>query len=168
MNNRMIITLVLGLFVASAVMVLIFDMRDEGKTGSGTAFESGDDETAVLSGGPGGPADRVIAYYFYGNKRCATCRNIEAYTREALQESFAGELESGELEMQFVNVDLPSNEHFIEDFDLLTKSVVLVRISGGRRVEWKNLDRIWDLAGTKKEFIEYIGGETERFLGRGV
>jgi hypothetical protein len=164
----MIITLVLALFVAAAVGVLIFDMRDEGRVGNGTAPEPGEDETAVLSGGPGGLPDRVVAYYFYGNKRCATCRNIEAYTREALRANFAGELEAGELEMQFVNVDIPSNEHFIEDFDLLTKSVVLVRISGGRVVEWRNLDRIWDLAGTRKEFIEYISGETERFMGGGA
>ena len=29
--------------------------------------------------------DKLIVYYFHGNKRCATCRNLENYAKEALE-----------------------------------------------------------------------------------
>ena len=34
-------------------------------------------------------ADGVVAFYFHGNVRCATCRKIEAYADEAIHSSFA-------------------------------------------------------------------------------
>ena len=38
-------------------------------------------------------ADGVVAIYFHGNVRCATCRKIEAYADEAVQSRFSEALE---------------------------------------------------------------------------
>ena len=109
-------------------------------------------------------SEKVIAYYFHGNKRCDTCRSIEAYSKEAIETGFADEMESGALGWRIVNVDEPENDHFIEEFELVTRSVVLDRPGTATSTDWKNLDQVWDLVGDKDVFIRYIQHETRTFL----
>ena len=54
----------------------------------------------------------VVAYYFYGNYRCASCRAIEAYTEEALEQYFSDEIASGRLAFRPVNIEEKGNEHY--------------------------------------------------------
>jgi hypothetical protein len=112
-------------------------------------------------------ADGVVAFYFHGNVRCATCRKIEAYTDEAIRAGFAEALENGTLTWSVVNVDEPDNKHFVEDFELVTRSVVLVEYSDGEVVRWRNLDKVWQLVRSKDGFVEYVQDETGEFLGAG-
>ncbi len=107
---------------------------------------------------------KVIAYYFHGNSRCATCRKLEAYTQEAIARDFVNALKDGELDWRVVNIDEPENEHFIQDYQLTTRSVVLVETIDGKQKMWKNLNRIWDLVRNKTEFQQYIRDETKAFL----
>ncbi len=159
MNTRTIITVILAAFVVASVVYLV-------------AHESGD-VRPVADGNPGtvddpvaaGITDGVIAYYFHGDKRCRTCLAIEAYTREAIEKGFTEQIESGELELRIVNVDEPENEHFIEDYSLTTKSVILAEYRGGVEQRWKNLGMIWEYVGDKEVFLDYIRRETEEFLG---
>jgi len=108
----------------------------------------------------------VVAYYFHGNFRCSNCYKIEKYTKEAITESFAEELDSGELIFEIVNVDKKENGHFVEDYGLYTKSAVLSLVTDNREVEYKNLDKIWELLGDKKKFIDYINSEVRTFLDK--
>ncbi len=112
-------------------------------------------------------ADGVVAFYFHGNVRCATCRKIEAYTDEAIHAGFAEALENGTLTWSVVNVDEPDNKHFVGDFELVTRSVVLAEYHDGEVVRWKNLDKVWQLVRSEDRFVEYIQGETREFLGEG-
>jgi len=66
-----------------------------------------------------------------------------------------------------INVEDELNRHFIKDFELHTKSVVLVKIRGGKQVEWKNLDRVWSLFDDKNAFLTYVNGELSAFLEKG-
>jgi len=36
-----------------------------------------------------------------------------------------------------VNLELPENRHFVKDYQLFTKSLVLVRFDKGRQAEYK-------------------------------
>jgi len=108
--------------------------------------------------------DGVIAYYFHGNVRCPTCRNIEAYAHEAIEARFAEELKSGRLEWQVVNYELPENEHFAAEFELVAPTVVLVGIRGGSQEEWRDLVRVWELVGDKEAFVKYVQGEVAGYL----
>lgn len=110
-------------------------------------------------------ANGVVAIYFHGNARCATCRKIEAYADEAIAQGFVGELESGRLTWRVVNIDEPANKHFIEDFQLVTRSVVLVEYRDGKVLRWENLDKVWQLVRSKDKFVSYVEGETREFLG---
>jgi hypothetical protein len=102
--------------------------------------------------------------YFHGNMRCSTCKKIEALSREAIETGFPGELKSGRLEFQAVNIDLPENEHFVRDFRLTNRSLVIVKVSGGRAEKWENLMRVWEYVGDKVQFIGYVQSETRKFL----
>ncbi len=120
----------------------------------------GDSASAAAKDPTSAPA-RVIAYYFHTTYRCVSCRNIEKYTREALESGFRGELEDGHLVWRVINVEEEGNEHFVKDYQLFTKSVVLVDEQTG---EWKNLPKVWQLLGDPNAFIRYIHTETETFL----
>ncbi|OEU61037.1 MAG: hypothetical protein BA870_09775 [Desulfuromonadales bacterium C00003094] len=99
---------------------------------------------------------KTVVYYFHGNMRCASCRKIEAYTKEAIQSGFAKALQNGRLELQVINVDDSANEHYVQDFQLYTRSVVLERRAGNQQQQWKNLDQVWSLIRNKTAFMEYV------------
>ena len=111
------------------------------------------------------PATEIVAYYFHGNLRCKTCRTIETYSQGAITQGFADELESGELTWRVVNVDEAQNKHFVKDFELVTKSLVLVSYRDGEVVRFENLNLIWQLVRDKDGFLKYVRHRTHEFIG---
>jgi hypothetical protein len=107
---------------------------------------------------------RVIAYYFHGTFRCSTCSNIEEYSHEAIQKYFAKELGNGRLEFRHINVEEPDNKHFIQHYQLFTRSLVLSMETDGKEVKWKNLPDVWKLVRDKARFFQYVKDEVEQFL----
>ena len=107
---------------------------------------------------------RIVAYYFHGNVRCVSCRKIEAYTKEAIDSAFGGTLKSGQLEWRVVNTDSAQNEHFLQDYQLFTKSVIISDVHNGKETRWKNLDKVWELLGDQDKFHAYIQDEVRPFL----
>ncbi len=107
---------------------------------------------------------KVIAYYFYTNYRCQSCYTIEKYTKESLEGNFEDELTSGELVFKPVNIEEKENEHFLGDYQLYTKSVVLSLVKDGEETKFKNLKKVWELLRNKDEFYKYIEEETKGFL----
>lgn len=110
---------------------------------------------------------RYVAYYFHGNLRCATCRKLEAYSEEAITQGFAPQLASGTLEWRVINVDESGNRHFVEDFELVTKSLVLVEYRNGEVARFENLRLVWQLVGDKDGFLRYVRDSTGKFLEQG-
>jgi len=105
-----------------------------------------------------------MVYYFHGSFRCPTCHKLEQYAKEAVETNFKGALGSGTLEYKTVNTDDKGNEHFLGDYQLFTKSVVLSMTKDGKEVKWKNLDKIWDLVQNKQKYMDYVKCEIEDFL----
>lgn len=110
-------------------------------------------------------ATKVIVYYFHRTTRCDACLAIEAYTEETIQRDFLDVLEEDRLEWLPVNIEEPGNEHFEDDFQLVTQSVVLVELTDGEMTRWKNLEQVWDLLDDEVVFQEYIAQEVWEFLG---
>ena len=106
----------------------------------------------------------VEAYYFHGTARCASCHKIEQYTEEAIKEGFSKELDSGELIYKVVNVENEGNRHFIDEYQLYTKAVVLSLVRDGKEVEYNNLSEVWQYLHDKEKFCDYIKNETHIFL----
>jgi hypothetical protein len=109
-------------------------------------------------------AHYVIAYYFHTTYRCSSCRRLEAWTRQAIDTGFSAELADGRLIWRVVNVEKRGNEHFVKDYQLFTKSVVLSEQQSGREVRWKNLARVWELLADEADFVDYVQTETHSFL----
>jgi len=107
---------------------------------------------------------KVIAYYFHGTFRCTTCRTIEQYSHDAIQQYFSKELGTGALEFRPVNVEESENRHYIQDYQLVTKSLVLSLVADGKETKWKNLADVWKLVGDKERFFQYVKDEVEIFL----
>ena len=98
----------------------------------------------------------VVAYYFHGTMRCPTCHKLEQYSKEAIETNFKDALASGKLEFKVVNVEDKGNEHYGNDYQLYTKSLILSLVKDGKEIKWKNMDKIWEYVGNKQRFIDYV------------
>lgn len=109
-------------------------------------------------------ASYVEVYYFHGNFRCANCRNMEKWTKEAIDEYFKDDEKEGKLKFQIVNLDVKGNEHFALEYQLFTKSVVLSLVKDGKEINFTNLTKIWDLLKSGEKFKAYIRDEVSKYL----
>ena len=107
---------------------------------------------------------KVIAYYFHGTFRCATRQTIEKYSKEAIDHYFANELKNGKLEFKSLNVEEAENRHYIQDYQLFSKALVISLIKNGKEKSWKNLVDVWTHVRDKDKFFQYVKDEVEKFL----
>jgi hypothetical protein len=98
----------------------------------------------------------VVVYYFHGTMRCPTCHKLEQYSKEAIGANFKDALASGKLEFKAINVEDKGNEHYGNDYQLYTKSLILSLVKDGKEMKWKNMDKIWEYVGNKQRFIDYV------------
>jgi len=110
------------------------------------------------------PNEKVITYYFYGGVRCSSCILIEKYTGDAIKKWFSDEISAGLVEYKPVDLEKSGNEHFVKDFRLFSKAVVVVDTRDGKTVQWKNLDRVWTLLHDSDVFGQYIRDEVAVYL----
>lgn len=99
---------------------------------------------------PAAPAQSALnqagttVYYFHGNQRCFSCNRIEELTLKAIKDKG--------VTFKAVNLDEPENEHFVKDFQLDTR-VVVIQHNG----KYKKMENVWGLVGGKEaDFIKYI------------
>ncbi len=165
MKPKTIVAAVLALFVSASVAYLIFgggsraartaavaDIRAEAAAGTPRPNETA--KKAVI---------KTVVYYFHSSFRCRSCQKIEELTARAIGERFSSDLASGSMVWSPVNTELPQNRHFVDDFQLFTKSVVVAVMDRGKPVRWKNLSRIWELLGDDRAFENYINTEVSEF-----
>ena len=155
--------LVFVLVVGCLAVLLLSQTRQAAQAGNIPA------QTAQAAGSgskPDSASRKVVAYYFLTTARCATCLKIEAYSQEAILTGFPQDIKKGRLDWQVINVEEIKNRHFIKDYQLITKSVVLVAFENGKQTEWTNLSRVWELAGNKDVFVKYIQDEMRTFLNK--
>ncbi len=115
------------------------------------------DNTAGIDNG-------VVVYYFHGNQRCVTCMNIEELSKASVEQKFAKGLKDGSVKFVSVNVDDDKNEHFIGDYQLLVRSVVIAKIKNGKEVGYRRLDKVWQLHNDPEEFMNYFNTEANTLL----
>lgn len=113
---------------------------------------------------PGKEDRKVIVFYFHGNFRCSTCKRIERLTVEAVTETFGDELKNGLLELNVVNVEKPENNHFIKEYQLYTRSVIVSEVTDGTEQRWENLNKVWELVRNEEAFKHYIQKEIAGYL----
>jgi hypothetical protein len=107
---------------------------------------------------------KVVATYFHGNVRCATCRKVEMYAQEAVEQGFQAEIEAGAVEFRAVNVEEPENRHFIQDYQLMTRSVVVTEEVDGAVAQWTRLDQVWAFVGNRPAYLNYVQDAVRGYL----
>lgn len=154
MNAKTIVTSVLLLFVAVSIVAI------------GFKGDKKPDAVSSIAGNDVEPYTGVVAYYFHKTKRCATCQKIEAYSKQVVTGSLAPMIEEGSLKWETVNIDLPENQRFVDEYQLFANALVLARFVEGKQTEFLNLDQIWDLVGDRNVFMAYVQGSVVNFASK--
>lgn len=102
----------------------------------------------------------ITVYYFHGDIRCVTCNKMENYTKQAIADNFKG---NKNIVFTPVNYDKEENKLLKMHYGLYSNSVILADTGN----KWKNLDKIWTLAGNEAKFKTYIVDEVNQFTGTG-
>jgi hypothetical protein len=108
--------------------------------------------------------NHISVYYFHGNMRCVTCNKFEQYSKEVVETNFKDEIASNKLEFKVINVEEKGNEHYVNDYKLYTKSLVISVVKDGKEVKSKNLEKIWQYVGNKEQFFKYVKADIANFL----
>jgi hypothetical protein len=119
----------------------------------------------VVTTRPGVAPEVIQVTYFSSDVRCATCVRIERLTRETVAKNFAAELASGLIVLQTINLDGPGNEHFVQDYQLVSKTVIVSDRAKGQEVQWENLQEVWSKQKDEQAFETYIVDAVRRHLG---
>ena len=109
--------------------------------------------------------DKIVVYYFHGTRRCAKCRKMEAYSKEAIEEAFGDKLNEGSMEWYAINTDEKENNFYDIQYKLYANSLIVSKIEDGEETEWKNLEKIWQLVSNKEEFYQYVQNEVMAYMG---
>ena len=150
---------ILLLFVAATVVVLgVKELRRS------RALPAAEPSRAGARPAPA-PGRTVLVTYFHTATRCTSCLLIEDYTSTTVRMAFPGPLADGKLKWRLVNTDEPENSHFVKDYGLFTKAVIVSDVRDGKEVRWKNLDQVWHLLDDAPGFQAYVEKEVRSFLG---
>ncbi len=138
---------------------------------SAAAKPTGDAPTVAAAATAGSPLaapdavpDKVLVYYFHGDRRCRTCMGIQSTIVKTIQERFAAESAAGTLAFQEINYEAPGNEHFVKDFDLSFSTMVVTARKGQALVKWENT-KVWDYAHDEQGLADYTEKQIRAYLG---
>ena len=106
----------------------------------------------------------VVVTYFTSDQRCDTCLKIEELTKNAIHNQFPKELEKKEIVFQTINYDRPENKHFIDDYQLAFKTVVVSERKKGKEQQWSKYDKVWELVDDPEEFSSYLQQGIRQYL----
>lgn len=108
---------------------------------------------------------QVVMTYFVIGTRCASCMKIEALARETAEKDFARELRSNKVVFRVIDTDEPSNRHYLNDYKLTSKTVVISRRIDGSETAWKDMEKVWDLFDEAPAYHAYLGAQIREYLG---
>lgn len=114
--------------------------------------------------GAGASPNSVVVYYFHTNYRCTNCYNMEQWTKELMETRFKDQVAAGKLSLKIFNTDEKASAHFLNDYKLYTKSVVLSLVKGGKEIRYENLAKVWDCLRSKEKFQKYVGDEIDKYI----
>lgn len=145
-GGKKILTIILLIFVAASIVFMILK-EVKAKNAAAAPAAAGMEQTVAVPRNE----NALTVYYFHGTQRCMTCNRIEELARAAIQDKYAKEMADGAVVFRSVNVEEPANEHFICDFQLTTRSVVMQKAG-----KYENFDAVWTLVRDPQKFTGYI------------
>lgn len=153
MKPKNIITFVLLLFVAISVVYLAANFS--------SSWTKQDDNPQIKDPN----SLDVLVYYLHNNTRCINCIRFEKYTKDVINDVFTDQVKEGKLALKILNYENSDNSHYVDDYQLVTKAVIVAKMKNGKQTGWKNLDKIWVLVNDEAAFKKYITDEVAEYLG---
>ena len=160
MNAKQVIRSVLLIVAIGSVLVWAGRELKKSKAYSEAAQQAPVAEQLPLIEGP-----QVVMTYFLLGKRCTTCRRIEALAKATAEQDFAGELASNKLVFRVIDTNEPAHRHYLKDYQLTTKTVIISRRLDGRETDLKDMEKVWDLVDEETAFRAYLGAQIREYLG---
>jgi hypothetical protein len=114
---------------------------------------------------PGVAADAVLVTYFSSDVRCATCLRIERLSRATVERNFAQELRNGRVNFRVINLDGDGNDHYVKDYSLISKTIIVSELAQGQEIRWENLQQVWTRQKDEPAFEVYLVDAVKRHLG---
>lgn len=159
MKPKSLISIALLLFIAVALVFIVIKNTGTSSPAETTASGPGAAPAAVST-----PEHQFIATYFHTDVRCPSCIKIEKLSRASIQANFASQLNDGELVYRMVNIDKPENKHYIKDYGLYTKHLIIAEQRNGKDVRWRDLPQVWSLLGDEDSFKAYVSDGIAGFM----
>jgi len=72
-------------------------------------------------------AQTVEVKYFHGKQRCVTCRSIEKYTQEVLQENYAQEMKEGKVKFSVIDYTADQGKKIAKNYKVTFSSLFVVK-----------------------------------------
>jgi hypothetical protein len=108
--------------------------------------------------------DQVVVYYFHRKFKCGSCEVVETTLQEALEAFYGPLFKDGRLAMCVVNIDDPANREFLDRFELLSTSLVVVKKKHGAVAQFKHLDNVWDVSEDSEAISDILKTEISLYL----
>lgn len=153
-----------ALFVMAAAASALGCNSASAKPTEDTARAAASAPAGTLLAAPDAVPDKVVVYYFHGDRRCRTCMGIQSTIVKTIKERFAAETGSGALAFQEINYEASGNEHFVKDFDLSSSTMVVTARKGQALVKWENT-KVWDYAHDDQGLADYTEKQIRAYLG---
>lgn len=107
--------------------------------------------------------DKVKVYYFHNTARCVSCKTLEKYTKETIEEFFQPELRDGKIEFKGINVDLPKNKEIARKYGATGSSLFINQIINGEdKIEQDT--KVWRYLSNENTFKNYFKNKIESSL----
>ena len=110
--------------------------------------------------------EKVAVYHFYAEKQCYSCRTIKEYAEETVSTHFKGELDSGKVIFDSIDISLPENKELATKYDAKGSSLIIGVYYEDGIFTKKEDTAVWYKINDKDDFVFYLKDVIEtKFTG---
>lgn len=110
------------------------------------------------------PKDYITVIYFHRTPGCQTCQLMSKYVFETLKDKFAQPLQNKTVVLKYLNFEEAKNEKMVKRLKIGSPTMVVLQTANEKDVKAKRCDKIWELAGDKKEFFQFVENEVADYV----
>jgi len=109
-------------------------------------------------------ADKLEIYYFHRTARCYSCKTIEQYVKETIEQKYNKQTSNGRIDFREINVDLAEDKEIAKKFQASGSSLFINRIIDNK----DNIEQdtnVWRFLGDEAKFKSYLENKINSYLG---
>lgn len=108
-------------------------------------------------------AEKIEVIHFHATQQCWSCTTIADFAEKTLKSRFQGELDSGKIVFQSINIDLPENKEIVSKYEATGSSLFVNYIYDGKDHIAEDV-QVWSLVNNQAQFEKYFGDKLEKYL----